>query len=257
MPILSVLFFVALLGSLFLEFSSRLRPPLTGDLPLAWSELASPGEPVKTDEPAHSTFAPASFPWWLWKLGRFELRVPLPTNQVVKLLKEQVRPEPAYAVFLPIGGRAVGWVEGEHFQVSLIGDFSRRPSSWIADGAIVSAGEGTILRSDLVLRKSRLLTVVLFAVWILSGAIYATALHYGGASSIAVVVVLAYLGILRGASWFSGRRLQRFMVDTVSPQEVSQSTEQVGYAATIRALEDEISPRGTNALPPDKFRRKH
>lgn len=190
--------------------------------------------------------------------------MPLPTNQVVKLLEEHVRPEPRYALFLPIGGRAVGWVQGERFQVSLVGDLSRRPSSWIADGAIVPAGEGTILRSDFVLRKSRLLTFAVFAIWISFGALYtaltaseqasAAAWQYAGPSFIAVVVLAAYLAFLRGASWFSGRRLRRFLVDAVSPLKLSQSVEPVGYAAMIRDLEDEMDPRGTNAPPPNKVR---
>ena len=58
-------------------------------LPLAWSELAAPGAPVRLDEAAHWTFVRSTFPSWLWKLGRFELRVPLPTNEVVKLLKKR------------------------------------------------------------------------------------------------------------------------------------------------------------------------
>jgi len=256
---------VALLGSLFLEFSSRLRPPPTGDLPPGWSDLASPGAPVSADQPARSTFARSSFPSWLWKLGRFELRVPLPATQVVKLLQEQLRPEPGYALFLPIGGRAVGWVQGERFQVSLIGHLSRRPSSWIADGAIVPAGEGTILRSDFVLRKSRLVTFALFAVWILTGALYGAltasdpysgAAWPAGPSLIAVIVLAAYLAVLRGTSRFSGRRLQRFLAEAVSPLTLSQSTEPVGYAAMIRDLEDEISPRGTIAPSPNRVRRR-
>jgi hypothetical protein len=265
-PIFSALIFLALLASLFFEFSSRLRPPPTGDLPPAWSELASPAVPVKMDEPARGTFVPSTFPSWLWKLGRFELRVPLPANHVAKMLKEHLRPEPGYALFLPIGGRAVGWVQAERFQVSLVGDFSRRPSSWIADGAIVPAGEGTILRSDFVLRKSRLVTFALFAVWILSGALYialtasvqssARAWQGAGASLIAVVILAAYLGLLRGASWFSGRRLQHFLVGVVSPLKPSESTEPVGYAAMIRDLEDEVNPRRANTPPSKKHRRK-
>jgi hypothetical protein len=221
---------------------------------------------VSADQPARSTFARSSFPSWLWKLGRFELRVPLPATQVVKLLQEHLRPEPGYALFLPIGGRAVGWVQGERFQVSLIGGLTRRPSSWIADGAIVPAGEGTILRSDFVRRKSRLLTFALFAVWFLSGALYAALTasdrssgavwQYAGPSLIAVIVLAAYLAVLRGASWFSGRRLQRFLAEAVSPLTFSQSTEPVGYAAMIRDLEDEISPRGTTAPSPNRVRRR-
>ena len=172
MPILAALAFVALLGTLFYEYSSRLRPPPSGNPPPAWSDPGSPGAPVEADESARSTFARSSFPSWLWKLGRFELRVSLSADQVVKLLKEHLRPEPGYAFFLPIGGRAVGWVQGDRFQISLIGDLSRHPSSWIADGAIAPAGGGTILRSDFVLRKSRLLTLALVAVLILSGALY-------------------------------------------------------------------------------------
>src|SRR2546430_13307175 len=156
---------MALLASLVFEVSSRLRPPPTEGLPLAWSELAAAGAPISPDQPAQWTFTRPSFPSWLWKLGRFELCVPVPTNHVVKLLTERLRSEPAYALFLPIGGRAVGWVQDGYFQASLIGDFSRHPSSWIADGAIVPAGDGTILRSDLVVRKSRLVTVGLVAIW--------------------------------------------------------------------------------------------
>ena len=266
MPILAAVAFVTLVASLVFDVSSRLRPPPTQGLPLAWSELAAPGAPVRLDQAAHWTFVPSTFPSWLWKLGRFELRVPLPTNEVVKRLKERLRSEPAYALFLPIGGRAVGWVQDGYFQASLIGDFSRHPSSWIADGAIVPAGDGTILRSDLVVRKSRLVTFGLVAIWILLGSLYASltsldqptnaAWRRGGPSLLAVFILIAYLGLLRGMSWFSGRRLQRFLVEAVLPSNRSEAAEPVGYASMIRNLEDEISPRETAGPPHAKVRRK-
>ena len=57
------------------------------------------------------------------------------------------------------------------------------------------------------------------------------------------VGLVAYLAFLRAASWFSGRRLQHFLIESVVLSKPAQQVEPVGYAATIRALEDDISPR--------------
>jgi hypothetical protein len=196
------------------------------------------------DQPASWTFSTSRAPSWLWKLGRFEFEVPLPPHEVTKRLKQMLRTEPAYAIFLPIRGRAVGWVEDGRFQASLIGEMSRHPSSWIAEGAIVSAGDGTILRSEFILRESRLAILGVFAIWIVSGALYGwlASAQQSTRSLLIISAVVVYLGILRGASLVSGRRLQRFLIEAVSPPDHNE-IEPVGYAAMIRTIEDEISPQ--------------
>jgi len=160
---------------------------------------------------------------------------------VAKRLKQALRTEPAYALFLPIGGRAVGWVEDGRFQASLIGGLSRHPSSWIADGALVPAGDGTVLRSDFIVRKSRLLLIGVFAAWILVGALWLASAEQLTVAVLTVVGLAVYLGLLCGASWLSGGRLQRFLVETVSTTG-QHEFESVGYASMIRDIEDEMNP---------------
>ena len=244
MPVFAALAFAALVAALVFDVASRIRPPQLRRVDGAWNELTEPGGAVRMDQPASWTFSTSPAPSWLWKLGRFELEVPLPPYEVAKRLKQMLRTEPAYALFLPIRGRAVGWVEDGRFQTSLIGAMSRHPSSWIAEGAIVSAGDGTILRSDFIVRKSRLAILGLFAVWIVSGALYGWLASAQQLTTSLVIVsgVVVYLGILRGASWVSGRRLQRFLIEAVSPPDHNES-EPVGYAAMIRNIEDEIGPQ--------------
>jgi len=198
------------------------------------------------DQPANWTFSTSPAASWLWKLGRFELETPVPPREVAKRLRQMLRTDPAYAIFLPIGGRAVGWVEEGRFQVSLIGAMSRHPSSWIAEGAIVPAGDGTILRSDFIVRKSRLAMLGLFAIWIVSGALYGwlASARQSTISFLIVSGVVLYLGIVRWGSWVSGRRLQRFLVEAAAPPDQNE-TETVGYAALIRNIEDEINPQPT------------
>ncbi len=240
-PILAALAFAALVASLLLDVVARLRPPRSHELRVTWSEIAAPGAPVKMDQPAHWAFRRSAPRSWLWNLGRFELEAPLPPHEVAKRLKQALRTEPAYALFLPIGGRAVGWVEDGRFQASLIGGLSRHPSSWIADGALVPAGDGTVLRSDFIVRKSRLLLIGVFAAWILVGALWLASAEQLTVAVLTVVGLAVYLGLLCGASWLSGRRLQHFLVETVSPTGQHES-ESVGYASMIRDIEDEMNP---------------